>query len=97
MMPAPPQQIQARATLFHLLALEGKYAVQGCRYVQALAPSQEITQTGVQAAYQLTQGDGRAIRHSLHFLLPYDPALDDMDAIGEQYSQVSLNRGAAAS
>jgi hypothetical protein len=68
-----------------------------CRHVQALAPSQEVTKTGVQAAHALTQGDGKAVRRNLHFLLPYDAALDDMDAVGEMYSNVSLGRGAPAS
>lgn len=63
-----------------------------CRYVQALALTQKITKTGVEAAHQLTQGDGRAIRRQLHFLLPYDPALDDLDTTGEMYANVTLHK-----
>lgn len=60
------------------------------RFVHALAPTQAVTKTGVSAAHQLTQGDGKAVRKNLHFLLPYDAALDDMDAVGEAYAEVNL-------
>jgi hypothetical protein len=46
----------------------------------------------VQAAYQLTQGDGNAVRRNLHFLLPFSKALNDLDTIGEAYTGVSLLR-----
>jgi hypothetical protein len=53
---------------------------------------QAVTQKGVEAAHLLTQGDGKMVRRNLHFLLPYDPALDNMDAIGELYSNISLRQ-----
>lgn len=65
-----------------------------CRYVEALAPGQAITKAGVEAAHLLTQGDGKLVRRNLHFLLPYDEALDNMDAIGERYSGTSLRPSA---
>lgn len=47
------------------------------------------------AAHQLTQGDGKSVQKQLHFLLPYDPQLDNIDVIGEMYADVSLQRGGA--
>lgn len=60
--------------------------------MEALAPSQAVTKKGVEAAHLLTQGDGKLVRRNLHFLLPYDPKLDNMDAIGEKYSNTNLRR-----
>jgi hypothetical protein len=64
--------------------------VKFCRLVEALPPTLAISEKGVHAAHQLTQGDGNAVRRNLHFLLPYDRELDDMDAVGGRYSRVSL-------
>ena len=61
-----------------------------CRYVEAISPQQAISRTGVEAAMQLTQGSGQAVRRNLHFLLPYSKALDDLDVVGETYTGMSL-------
>ena len=33
------------------------------------------------------------MQRQLHFLLPYDPQLDNMDVIGEAYANVNLQKG----
>lgn len=63
-----------------------------CRHVEAISPNQAISAAGAQAALQLTQGSGKAVRRNLHFLLPFSKNLHDMDAIGEAYTGVSLYR-----
>lgn len=68
-------------------------ATRARRYVEALGAGQAVTKSGVEAAHLLTQGDGALVRRNLHFLLPYDEALDNMDAIGERYSGMSLRQG----
>ena len=59
--------------------------------MEAISPQQAISRTGVEAALQLTQGSGAAVRQSLHFLLPYNKALDDLDVLGETYTGVALH------
>jgi hypothetical protein len=61
-----------------------------CRYVEAISPQQAISKTGVEAALQLTQGNGKSVRQNLHFLLPYSKNLDNLDTLGEAYTGVSL-------
>lgn len=63
-----------------------------CRYVHAISPEQDITAKGVAAAHQLTQGSGHEVRRNLHFLLPYDPLLEDMDKIGVMYAGQPLGQ-----
>ena len=58
--------------------------------MEAISPQQAISRVGVEAALQLTQGNGASVRQNLHFLLPYNKALDDLDALGENYTGVSL-------
>jgi hypothetical protein len=83
----------SRLTLPALGTREVGSMLQYYRHVAALSPQQPITQRGVEAAQQLAQGDGTAVRRNLHFLLPYSRALDNMDAIGEAYADVNLRGG----
>lgn len=66
------------------------HMLQYYRYVEALSPSQLISEKGVEAAHQLTQGNGHDVKRFLHYLLPYDPQLNDMDKIGEMYAGKNL-------
>lgn len=89
----PPREAAvpfARLALQPLDTVEVGSMLQFYRHVAALSPQQAITRRGVEAAAQLTAGDGAMLRRTLHFLLPYSAALDDLDALGEAYADVSL-------
>eukprot|EP00892_Ulva_mutabilis_P000041 jgi/Ulvmu1/10037/UM059_0087.1 len=84
------QEPVTEVTVPLLAAQEVAAVLQWYRHVHAIAPEQVISESGTQAAWQLTQGSGTEIRRNLHFLLPYSKELEDLDTLGEQYANVSL-------